>query len=70
MIDLRLECDNGWFEGVIGGEINGEAEQAALEGRVGWTEDHCLPLEKIIVTYGTRRAVSRGVAQDICIFAF
>ncbi len=32
MVDLRLEAQGGWFEGVFGGEAEMEGEDTALGG--------------------------------------
>ncbi len=37
MIDSSCEVDLGGFEGIVGGEVNGEKEEATLE----WTVALC-----------------------------
>ncbi len=69
MIDLRVEGDDGRLERIIGGEVDREAEDAAVEGRRLGAEDHCLPSEEVIGINGTGRAVRRRVPLNVCIFA-
>jgi hypothetical protein len=70
MIDLCLEGYNGWLERIVGGKMNGKFKQTTLERRVSGTEDHSLPLEEVLVTHGTRCAVSRRITENISILAF
>lgn len=65
MVDLRLEGDNGWLERVVGGEVNVEAEGAALEGGVIRAEDHRLPLEEIGAVGGAGGAVGGRIPLEV-----
>ncbi len=69
MIDLGVEGDDWRLEGVVRGEIDREAENAAMEGRRLWAEDHGLPSEKVIGIYGAGRTVCRRIPLNVCVFA-
>ncbi len=69
MIDLRLEGDDGRLERIVAGKVDAEVEDAALEGRRIWTEDHRLPGEEVAIRHRSRSAVGGRVALNLSVFA-
>jgi len=49
MKDFGAEGDNRRLERILGGEVDAEAEDTAVIGRVLGTEDHRLPLEEVFL---------------------
>lgn len=68
MIDLRLEGDDRGLERVLRGEVDAQAEDAALKGRVGGAEDHGIPAEEVLADR-TCCAVLDGGRLDLGVFA-
>lgn len=69
MVDLGLEDDEGWLEGIVGGEADLQAENTAVEGGIGGAENHGIPGKEICIGCGACRAASRWVRLELCIFA-
>jgi len=48
MVDSSREVDLRGLEWVIGWEVYGKEEDAALEWTIAWTHDGSLPVEQIV----------------------
>ena len=51
MVDLGDEVAFGWPEGIIGGEVDVEEEDASCIWTIFWTDDGCLPVELVVLSW-------------------
>ena len=65
MIDARREIDLGGLKGIVSGEVDGEAEDAARERTVGGSHDSTGPFVEIAFIGGTAATSTRGVLGDV-----
>jgi hypothetical protein len=63
VVDTSGEVDLWGLEGVVGGEVNVEEEDASGVWRVTWTHDSCLPVEQILSERASRAGRGRVTAQ-------
>ena len=56
MVDAGAESDFGWFEGVLGGEVDVQKENSSFIRGAGWAKDGAHPLIQV-VALRTRAAV-------------
>lgn len=69
MIDTGSEVNLGWFEWIVGGEMNVQEEYAAGIGRVIWTHDRRLPMKHVITDWSCR-TIGRRVLTQIDKFCY
>ena len=68
MIYLGLEGALGRLEGVVRGESNIQEKHSALVGGVRGAHNHSLPIEHVVVVYGTGRDGLRAILFQVCQF--
>ena len=68
MVNLGLKLALGWFEGIIGRELNIKEEDTSLVGGVTRAHDHSLPVEHVVVVDRACRDRLRTVFLKICEF--
>ena len=67
MIDFGCETDLGGLEGIVGGEVDADAEDTAGKGAVGRSHNHALPGIQIL-GLGATTTAARGILGHICQF--
>ena len=64
MIDLGDEVAFWWAEGVVGGKVDVEEEDATLVGAIIGANNGGLPMELVVVV-GAGRTVGRGILLEV-----
>ena len=65
MVNSSGECELGWFEGIVGWEVDAQEEDASSVWRFIRTHDGCLPGHLVFLVEGTSRAVSGRVLAEV-----
>jgi len=69
VIDLRRKGDLGGLKGIVGGEVDVEAEDTAGKGRIGGSHDHAGPVIEIGAV-GAATAATGRVLHHVFQFFF